>query len=138
MIEARKDVLVERDLPDPEVTPKARRRIFKAAYKNKKRILAEVEAAAGSGQIGEILRREGIYSSTLTGWRKEREAAVDAAFLRSGGRNQNTIHSPARTRNCAAGMNAWKKSCAKPNLLSRSKKNIDAPRRTLGHENGGA
>jgi hypothetical protein len=55
MIEAQKDVLVERDLPDPEVTPKAKRRIFKAAYK--KRILAEVEveAAAGSGNIGEVV-----------------------------------------------------------------------------------
>src|ERR1700742_1552347 len=99
MIEAQKDVLVEQDLPDPEVTPKAKRRTFKAAYK--KRILAEVEAAAGSGQIGEILRREGIYSSTLTGWRKEREAAWMLPFLRSGGRNQSIIHSPARTRNCA-------------------------------------
>ena len=83
MIEAQKDVLVEQDLPDPQVTPKAKRRIFKAAYK--KRILAEVEAAAGSGHIGEILRREGIYSSTLTGWRKEREVAVDAAFSQKRG-----------------------------------------------------
>jgi transposase len=57
--------------PDPEVTPKGKRRIFAAAYK--KKILAEADAAAGSGQIGELLRREGIYSSTLTRWRRERD-----------------------------------------------------------------
>jgi transposase len=56
----------------------ASRRIFAAAYK--KKILAEADAAAGSGQIGELLRREGIYSSTLTRWRRERDDAVDSAF----------------------------------------------------------
>jgi len=95
MIEAQKDVLVEQDLPDPEVTPKAKRRTFKAAYK--KRILAEVEAAAGSGNIGEILRREGIYSSTLTGWRKEREAAMDAAFSQK--RGPEPKHNPFASEN---------------------------------------
>jgi len=68
---------------DPEVTAKAKRRSFSAAYKTK--ILAEADAAAGSGNIGEILRREGIYSSTLTGWRKERDAAIDSAFSQKRG-----------------------------------------------------
>jgi transposase len=70
-------------LTDSEVTPKAKRRIFSAAYK--KKILAEMDAAAGSGQIGELLRREGIYSSTLTRWRRERDNAVDSAFSRKRG-----------------------------------------------------
>jgi transposase-like protein len=69
--------------PDPEVTPKAKRRIFAAAYK--KKILAEADAAVGSGQIGELLRREGIYSSTLTRWRRERDTAVDSAFSQKRG-----------------------------------------------------
>ena len=60
---------------DPEVTPKGKRRLFSAAYK--KKILSEMDAAAGSGNIGELLRREGIYSSTLTRWRRERDAAVE-------------------------------------------------------------
>lgn len=77
----------EMDSPNPEVTPKAKRRSFSAPYK--KKILAEVEAAAGSGGIGEILRREGIYSSTLTSWRKERDAAVDGAFSRKRGPEPN-------------------------------------------------
>jgi transposase len=68
---------------DPEVTPKAKRRLFAAAYK--KKILAEADAAAGSGQIGELLRREGIYSSTLTRWRRERDNAVDSAFSQKRG-----------------------------------------------------
>src|SRR3954465_9047094 len=69
--------------PDPEVTPKAKRRIFAAGYK--KKVLAEADAAAGSGNIGELLRREGIYSSTLTRWRRERDSAVDNAFSQKRG-----------------------------------------------------
>jgi transposase len=69
--------------PGPEVTPKAKRRIFTAAYK--KKILAEMDAAAGSGSIGELLRREGIYSSKLTRWRRERDNAVDSAFSQKRG-----------------------------------------------------
>ena len=76
-------IAVTRETADPEVTAKAKRRSFSAAYKTK--ILAEVEAAAGSGNIGEILRREGIYSSTLTGWRKERDAAIHSAFSQKRG-----------------------------------------------------
>jgi transposase-like protein len=68
---------------DPEVTPKARRRSFTAAYK--KKILAEMDAAAGSGNIGELLRREGIYSSTLTRWRRERDSAIDSVFSQKRG-----------------------------------------------------
>jgi transposase len=83
MIDGQKVGLSEPVSGDPEVTPKAKRRSFSAPYKRK--ILAEVEAAAGSGGIGEILRREGIYSSTLTSWRKERDVAVDGAFSRKRG-----------------------------------------------------
>lgn len=83
MIEGQKPGLAELAFPDPEVMAKAKRRSFSAPYK--KKILAEVEAAAGTGSIGEILRREGLYSSTLTSWRKERDAAVDGAFSRKRG-----------------------------------------------------
>jgi transposase-like protein len=92
MIEDQKAGLPGLDSPDPEVTPRAKRRIFSAPYK--KKILAEVEAA-GNGGIGQILRREGIYSSTLTGWRRERDAAVDKAFSQKRGpepkRNSFTV-----------------------------------------------
>ena len=95
MIDGRKTVAVVPDSPDTEVIPKAKRRSFSPSYK--KKILAEVEAAAGTGSIGEILRREGIYSSTLTGWRKEREAAVDGAFSQK--RGPEPRHNPLTAEN---------------------------------------
>lgn len=67
-----------RDTPDPEVVGRPVRRRFTAAYKQ--RILAEVEAAAGTGAIGRIIRREGLYSSQLTSWRKARSRSERAAL----------------------------------------------------------
>lgn len=68
---------------DPEVPAKPERRKFSA--EDKKRILEEVDRATGHGGIGAVLRREGIYSSTLHGWRKERAAAVRQAFSQKRG-----------------------------------------------------
>jgi transposase-like protein len=59
-------------MPNTEVVAKAKRKRFTAA--EKLRILREVEACHGSGEIGALLRREGIYSSYLTTWRRQREA----------------------------------------------------------------
>jgi transposase len=58
--------------PDPEVVPKASRRTFSAA--EKLRILNEADACTQSGQIGALLRREGLYSSHLVKWRRLRAA----------------------------------------------------------------
>jgi transposase-like protein len=52
----------------------AKRRHFPAEYKQ--RILTAADHAQGSGGIGALLRREGLYSSLLAGWRREREAGV--------------------------------------------------------------
>ena len=57
---------------DPEVVVRAQRRQFSVA--EKQRILTEADACQGAGAIGALLRREGIYSSYLTQWRREREA----------------------------------------------------------------
>ena len=54
--------------PDPEVVAKPTRRQFTAEYKL--RILEETERCSGPGEVGRILRREGLYSSHLTAWRK--------------------------------------------------------------------
>lgn len=54
-----------------EVTAKPARRRFTAEYKL--RILREAEGCDGRGEIGALLRREGLYSSHLTQWRKQRE-----------------------------------------------------------------
>src|SRR5439155_10279929 len=56
---------------DPQVRQRAPRRRFTAA--DKLRILAEADACKQSGQLGALLRREGLYSSTLTSFRKQRE-----------------------------------------------------------------
>src|SRR5438094_4644471 len=61
--------------PDPEVVAKLKRRTYTAEYKQ--RILAEAEAAAATrGDLGALLRREGLYSSLLTYWRRERAKGV--------------------------------------------------------------
>ena len=57
--------------PDPEVVPKATHRRFTAEYK--KRILAEADACTKPGQIGALLRREGLYRSHLGKWREQRK-----------------------------------------------------------------
>src|ERR1019366_9244606 len=64
--------------PNPEVVAQAKRRRFTVEYKQ--RILAEADQAKGSGGIGALLRREGLYSSLLTTWRREREAGVRQAL----------------------------------------------------------
>ena len=62
----------------PELT-QPRRRNFKA--RDKLRILAEVEVARGTpGGIGAVMRREGIYSSALSDWRRQRDAGAFAAL----------------------------------------------------------
>jgi transposase-like protein len=63
----------------PEMSDRPRRRTFTA--KDKLRILAETDRATESGGIGAILRREGLYSSALTGWRRQRDAGALGALV---------------------------------------------------------
>ncbi len=74
----------DRSRPDPEVEPKARRRVFSPAYKL--RILTEYEAATGPGAKGAILRRENLYSAHLVEWRKARDAGALAGMSKPKGR----------------------------------------------------
>jgi transposase-like protein len=57
--------------PDPEVAAKPQRRRFSAEYRL--RILKEADACKKSGELGALLRREGLYSSHLVNWRRQRE-----------------------------------------------------------------
>jgi transposase len=57
-------------VPEVEVTAKAERRRFSAEYKQK--ILKEADACRHPGELGALLRREGLYSSNLTSWRAAR------------------------------------------------------------------
>jgi transposase len=69
--------------PDPEVPERARRRTFTAAYKQE--VLAAYEAAP-DGEKGAILRREGLYSSLISEWRRARDAGALAGLKQPRGR----------------------------------------------------
>lgn len=60
--------------PDPEVGEKQSRRRFTAKYKL--RILQEADNCTEPGQLGALLRRQGLYSSNLTTWRRQREQGM--------------------------------------------------------------
>jgi len=63
----------------PELLARPRRRTFTA--KDKLRILAETDRVTEAGGVGSILRREGLYSSALTDWRRQRDAGAYAAMV---------------------------------------------------------
>jgi transposase len=64
--------------PSTEVEPRARRRTFSLGYKM--RILRQADACKRPGQLGALLRREGLYSSHLVAWRRERERGAMKAL----------------------------------------------------------
>ena len=72
-----------RDRPDPEVPERAHRRSFTAAYKQE--ILAAYDAAP-DGEKGAVLRREGLYSSLISEWRRARDAGALAGLKQPQGR----------------------------------------------------
>jgi len=64
--------------PETEVNAKATRRRFPAEYKS--RILREAAACSKAGELGALLRREGLYSSHLTMWRKQAQSGQLSAL----------------------------------------------------------
>lgn len=70
--------------PDPEVLEKAQRRRFTAEYKL--RILEEADACQEPGAVAALLRREGLYSSHLTDWRRGRREGALGALAKPRGR----------------------------------------------------
>jgi transposase len=61
-------------IPDPEVPEKAIRRKYPGEYKLQ--ILKEADTCSQPGQLGAFLRREGLYSSNLTTWRRQKEQGM--------------------------------------------------------------
>jgi transposase len=70
--------------PDPELVERPKRRRYSAEYKL--RILREAEACTRPGEVGALLRREGLYTSHLTYWRKQRDRGALNALARPRGR----------------------------------------------------
>jgi len=77
-MEGTESVAEGRVLPSPEVPERPVRRRFTVEYKVK--ILAEAAACTEPGMLGELLRREGLYSSHLSTWRRQRDAGVLAGL----------------------------------------------------------
>ena len=103
----------------PELSDRPRRRSFTA--RDKLRILAAVDAATGTGGIGAVLRREGIYSSTLCDWRRQRDAGAFNA-LNPGKRGPKT----AETNPLAAELALSQKNIARlTRRLTRAEAIID-------------
>jgi transposase len=71
-------------VPDPELVEQAKRRKFTAKYKLE--ILTKADACMAPGEIGELLRREGLYTSHLTYWRKQRKDGALKELGQSRGR----------------------------------------------------
>src|SRR4051812_37830361 len=70
--------------PDPELVERPRRRRFTASYKLE--ILEKADACTRPGEVGELLRHEGLYTSHLTYWRKQRKNGALKELGRSRGR----------------------------------------------------
>ena len=81
--------------PDPEVVAKPKRRTYTAEYKQ--RILQEAEAATRGG-VGALLRREGLFSSHLVSWRRERDLGIREA-LTPRKRGPRSAHNPLAEEN---------------------------------------
>jgi transposase len=77
-MERMESIVTKPTTPTTEVSEKPARRRFTAEYKL--RILAEVDRCTELGQIGEVLRREGLYSSHLNNWRRQRDEGVLAGL----------------------------------------------------------
>ena len=102
-------------VPDPELVERAQRRRFTAAYKLA--VLREADGLSGSGEIGALLRREGLYSSHLSTWRAQREAGVLEALARPRGRRprQRSWLRPPTSGDCrSSGGTATTLQSAKP------------------------
>ena len=81
--------------PDPEVPAKAARRRFSAKYKLK--ILEQLDGCRNSNEVGALLRREGLYSSHLTKWRRLREqGALQGLEPQKRGRKEKAVNPLAK------------------------------------------
>jgi hypothetical protein len=112
-------------VPDPEVTARPQRRRFTAGYK--RAILDEAAAAQESGAIGALLRREGLYSSHLTTWKRQRkQGELDALTPRK--RGPKAIVSPlvAENRKLVAANVALAKKLKKAELIIACQKKVAA------------
>ena len=112
-------------VPNPEVTARPQRRRFTAEYKLS--ILDQVDAAQDSGAIGALLRREGLYSSHLGTWRRQRkQGELDALTPRK--RGPKVVVSPLvkQNRNLQADVARLTKKLKNAELIIEVQKKVAA------------
>jgi transposase len=87
---------VKEGIPDPEVEPRAARRHYTGGYKQQ--VLDEIDTASAPGEIGAILRREGLYSQIISKWRQQRQQGhlVDSQVEKRGPKPQPQARELAR------------------------------------------
>lgn len=108
---------------DVEVAAKPRRRRFTAEYKL--RILQEADELARVGGVGELLRREGLYSSHLAAWRRERDQGGRAALSKKRGRKVNPDATASReVRKLSSEVNRLRRRLAQAEAIIEVQKKI--------------
>src|ERR1700709_1893351 len=123
--------------PNPEVLARAKRRTYTGEYKQQ--VLAEAEAARGSGEIGAVLRRHGLYSSHLTKGRKGGKTGI-LEGLAPQKRGPKSKANPLTVENQKLRRDNERLSdrLRKAEIVIDVQKNCDERHPTLGHENGRA
>ncbi len=94
-------------VPDSELVERPRRRRFSAEYKLG--IVGEADACSRPGEVGALLRREGLYTSHLTYWREQRDAGALVALGARGGASPPTGVTRSSPR-CVAARSARRRS----------------------------
>ena len=86
----------EPQIPPTQVRPRAKRRVFSIQYKRS--IVEQADACTMPGEVGALLRREGLYSSHLVDWRRQHQAGLLEGYgrLRRGPVAQEKPLAPAR------------------------------------------
>jgi transposase-like protein len=111
---------------DPEVVAIARRRQFSAA--DKRRVLAAADRCTEPGEIGALLRREGIYSSHLSAWRKQRAAkgVVGLDTRRRGRKADPTVAEAQRTAKLIREVERLRRQLAQARLIIEVQKKVSS------------
>jgi transposase-like protein len=116
------------DVPDPEVVEKPKRRRFSVEYRL--RIVREADSCKESGEIGALLRREGLYSSHLTLWRQQRDAGA-LAGMRAQKRGPKAKAVDPRLKRLERENARLKRKLEQAETIIDIQKNLRAPRRLL-------
>jgi transposase len=110
---------------ETEVVAKAMRRRFTLEYK--RRIVREADACKAPGAVGALLRREGLYSSHLTGWRAARERGELAGPPKKRGPAPRAVDARDKTITVQAREIArWKHRAERAEALVELQKNVAA------------